>query len=136
MGTGTRTATILTALALVAAGCSSGADDSGGGNRRHVADRVDHRGRQPTGSRRRRRWPRSSPPKTGIKVNIVAVAEDQFDQPITSAAAAGHAAGRGRRAAAVRVRTLASGDLLDTDTAKQGRRTTSAPDTFAPAASN
>ena len=31
MGTGTRTVTLLAALALVVAGCSSGGDDSGGG---------------------------------------------------------------------------------------------------------
>ena len=34
MGTGTRTVTLLAALALVVAGCSGGGDDSGGGDGR------------------------------------------------------------------------------------------------------
>ena len=57
--------------------------------------------------------------KTGIKVNIVAVAEDQFDQAITSAAAADTLPDVVAALPLSALRTLESGDLLDTDTAKK-----------------
>ena len=57
--------------------------------------------------------------KTGIKVNVVAVAEDQFDQTITSAAAADTLPDVVAALPLSALRTLESGDLLDTETAKQ-----------------
>jgi multiple sugar transport system substrate-binding protein len=121
MGTGTRTATLLAAFALVAAGCSSGGDDSGsgGGNSgdqsltvwtiEDVADRVTAQ----------KKMAQEFSQKTGIKVNIVAVAEDQFDQTITSAAAADTLPDVVAALPLSALRTLESGDLLDTDTAKK-----------------
>src|SRR5690242_10278713 len=86
----TRTATFAVAVALVAAGCSGGGDDSrsgggGGGDNsltvwtiEDVQDRVTAQ----------KKMAEAFSQQTGIKVNVVAVAEDQFDQTITSAAAA------------------------------------------------
>jgi multiple sugar transport system substrate-binding protein len=118
MGAGTRTTTLLAALALVAAGCSSGGDDSGGGDGgtsltvwtiEDVADRVTAQ----------RKMAQEFTQKTGIKANIVAVAEDQFDQAITSAAAADTLPDVVAALPLSALRTLQSGDLLDTDTAKK-----------------
>ena len=89
MSTRTRTATFLVAVALVAAGCSGGGDDpAGGGNSgdnqltvwtiEDVQDRVQAQ----------KKMIDAFTQQTGIKVTLVAVAEDQFDQTITSAAAA------------------------------------------------
>ena len=120
MGTGARTATLLAALALVVAGCSSGGDNSGGGGDNgdksltvwtieDVADRVTAQ----------KKMAQEFTQKTGIKVNIVAVAEDQFDQTITSAAAADTLPDVVAALPLSALRTLESGDLLDTDTAKK-----------------
>jgi multiple sugar transport system substrate-binding protein len=119
MGAGTRTTTLLAALALVAAGCSSGGGDSGGGNGgdtsltvwtiEDVADRVTAQ----------KRMAQEFTEKTGIKANIVAVAEDQFDQAITSAAAADTLPDVVAALPLSALRTLESGDLLDTDTPKK-----------------
>jgi multiple sugar transport system substrate-binding protein len=121
MGTGTRTATLLTAFALVAAACSSGGDDSGSGGNGNaggsltvwtiedVADRVTAQ----------KKMAQDFTQKTGIKVNIVAVAEDQFDQAITSAAAADTLPDVVAALPLGPLRTLESGGLLDTDTAKK-----------------
>jgi len=118
MGTRTRTVTLLAALALVVAGCSSGGDDSGGGEGassltvwtiEDVADRVTAQ----------KKMAQEFTGKTGIKVNIVAVAEDQFDQTITSAAAADTLPDVVAALPLSALRTLESGDLLDTDTAKK-----------------
>lgn len=118
MGAGTRTTTLLAALALVAAGCSSGGDDSAGSNGgtsltvwtiEDVTDRVTAQ----------KKMAQEFTEKTGIKVNIVAVAEDQFDQAITSAAAADTLPDVVAALPLSALRTLASGDLLDTDTAKK-----------------
>jgi multiple sugar transport system substrate-binding protein len=119
MGTGSRTATVLAALALVAAGCSSGGDDSGGGGSgdnsltvwtiEDVADRVTAQ----------KKMAQEFTQQSGIKVNIVAVAEDQFDQTITSAAAADTLPDVVAALPLSALRTLESGDLLDTDTPKK-----------------
>jgi multiple sugar transport system substrate-binding protein len=118
MGTRTRTTTLLAALALVAAGCSSGGDDSGGSNGgtsltvwtiEDVTDRVTAQ----------KKMAQEFTEKTGIKANIVAVAEDQFDQAITSAAAADTLPDVVAALPLSALRTLESGDLLDTDTAKK-----------------
>ena len=118
MGAGTRTTTLLVALALVAAGCSSGGDDSAGSNGgtsltvwtiEDVTDRVTAQ----------KKMAQEFTEKTGIKANIVAVAEDQFDQAITSAAAADTLPDVVAALPLSALRTLASGDLLDTDTAKK-----------------
>lgn len=118
MGTGTRTTTLLAALALVAAGCSSAGDDSAGSSGgtsltvwtiEDVTDRVTAQ----------KKMAQEFTEKTGIKVNIVAVAEDQFDQAITSAAAADTLPDVVAALPLSALRTLAAGDLLDTDTAKQ-----------------
>ena len=61
--------------------------------------------------------------KTGIKVNIVAVAEDQFDQAITSAAAADTLPDVVAALPLSALRTLESDDLLDTDTARRSSTT-------------
>jgi len=120
MGTRTRTTTFLAALALVAAGCSSGGGDSGGGGGQSgdsltvwtiedVADRVTAQ----------KKMAEDFTKKTGINVKIVAVAEDQFDQAITSAAAADTLPDVVAALPLSALRTLESGDLLDTDTAKK-----------------
>jgi multiple sugar transport system substrate-binding protein len=121
MGTGSRTATLLAALALVAAGCSSsGSDDSGGGGDNgnktltvwtieDVADRVTAQ----------KKMAQEFTQKTGINVKLVAVAEDQFDQTITSSAAADTLPDVIAALPLSALRTLESGDLLDTDTAKK-----------------
>ena len=117
MGTGTRMTTLLAALALVAAGCSSGGDDSGGNGGQSltvwtiedVADRVTAQ----------KKMAQEFTQKTGIKVNIVAVAEDQFDQAITSNAAADTLPDVVAALPLSAPRTLESADLLDTDTAKK-----------------
>ena len=129
MGTGTRTITLLAALALVAAGCSSGGDDSGGSNGgtsltvwtiEDVADRVTAQ----------KKMAQEFTQKTGIKVNIIAVAEDQFDQAITSSAAADTLPDVIAALPLSALRTLESGDLLDTDTPKKVVDDLG-PDTFA-----
>ena len=120
MGTRTRTTTFLAALALVAAGCSSGGGGSGGGGGKggdsltvwtieDVADRVTAQ----------KKMAEDFTKKTGINVKIVAVAEDQFDQAITSAAAADTLPDVVAALPLSALRTLESGDLLDTDTAKK-----------------
>ncbi len=119
MGTGSRTAALLAALALVAAGCSSGGDDSGGGGNgdkaltvwtiEDVADRVAAQ----------KKMAQEFTQKTGITVKLVPVAEDQFDQTITSAAAADTLPDVIAALPLSALRTLESGDLLDTDTPKK-----------------
>ncbi|GAA5061386.1 multiple sugar transport system substrate-binding protein [Thermocatellispora tengchongensis] len=54
--------------------------------------------------------------KTGIKVNLVAVAEDQFSQVVTSAAAAGRLPDVMGALPLAAVRELEANDLLDTET--------------------
>ena len=130
MGQATRTATLLAALALVAAGCSSG-DDSGGEGAdtssltvwtiEDVGDRVAAQ----------KKMAEAFSTATGIKVEVVAVAEDQFDQLVTSSAAADTLPDVIAALPLSPLRTLQSGDLLDTETPKKvvdelGR------DTFAP----
>jgi multiple sugar transport system substrate-binding protein len=129
----TRTATSLVAIALVAAACSSGSGDSGGGDSgdnsltvwtiEDVADRVAAQ----------KKMAEAFTAQTGIKVTIVAVGEDQFDQTITSAAAADTLPDVIAALPLSPLRTLESGDLLDTDTAKKVVDDLGA-DTFAPRA--
>ena len=91
----------------------------------HAAGRTRTATRSPSGPRRTSPtgWPssnRSSPTftqQTGIKVDLVGVAEDQFSQLITSAAAAGRAARRDRGASRSPRSELEANDLLDTETA-------------------
>jgi multiple sugar transport system substrate-binding protein len=118
MGRATRTTTLLAALTLVAAGCSGGGDSGGGGNGDNsltvwtiedVADRVTAQ----------KKMAQEFTQKTGIKATIVAVGEDQFDQAITSAAAADTLPDVVAALPLSALRTLESGDLLDTDTAKK-----------------
>jgi multiple sugar transport system substrate-binding protein len=130
MGKATRSATLLAALALVAAGCSSGGGDSAGGSGGNsltvwtiedVQDRVTAQ----------KKMAEEFTAKTGIKVQIVAVAEDQFDQTVTSAAAANTLPDVIAALPLSPLRTLESGDLLDTATAKKVVDDLGA-DTFAP----
>lgn len=132
MNTGTRTVTLLAALALAAAGCSSGGDDeSGGGDgaRRtltvwtieDVADRVAAQ----------KKMAQAFTTSTGIEVEIVSVAEDDFDKLITSAAAADQLPDVVAALPLAALRTLQSGELLDTDTTKKIVDGLGA-DTFAP----
>ena len=133
MGTKTRTATFLMAVAMVGAGCGGGGDDPSGdgGNSgdksltvwtiEDVQDRVVAQ----------KKMAAAFTAETGIKVNIVAVAEDQFDQQITSSAAADTLPDVIAALPLSPLRTLESGDLLDTDTAKKIVDNLGA-DTFAP----
>ena len=131
MSTGTRTVTLLAALALVAAGCSSGDDegDRGDGASRtltvwtieDVADRVAAQ----------KKMAQAFTTSTGIKVEIVSVAEDDFDKLVTSAAAADKLPDVVAALTLAGLRTLQSGELLDTDTTKKIVDSLGA-DTFAP----
>jgi multiple sugar transport system substrate-binding protein len=130
MGKASRSATLLAALVLVAAGCSAGGGDSAGGGGDNsltvwtiedVQDRVTAQ----------KKMAEEFTAKTGIKVQIVAVAEDQFDQTITSAAAANTLPDVIAALPLSPLRTLESADLLDTDTAKKIVDALGA-DTFAP----
>jgi multiple sugar transport system substrate-binding protein len=130
MGTRMRTATLLVAAALVAAGCSGGGDSGGGGGDDNsltvwtiedVADRVTAQ----------KKMAADFTQQTGIKVNVVAVAEDQFDQTIAANAAANTLPDVIAALPLSPLRTLESGDLLDTDTMKKIVDTLGA-DTFAP----
>jgi multiple sugar transport system substrate-binding protein len=129
MGTATRTATLLAAIALVAAGCSS--DDTGGeggGDQSLTVWTIEDVGDRVAAQKK---MAQEFSTATGIKVEVVAVAEDQFDQLITSSAAADTLPDVIAALPLSPLRTLQSGDLLDTETPKNvieklGR------DTFAP----
>src|SRR5215207_8342889 len=132
MGTATRTATLLAALALVAAGCSGGDDeaggDGGGSDESLTVWTIEDVGERVAAQKK---MAQAFSTKTGIKVEVVAVAEDQFDQLITSSAAGGTLPDVIAALPLSPLRTLQSGDLLDTETPKTvveklGR------DTFAP----
>ncbi len=71
--------------------------------------------------------------KSGIKVEIIAVAEDQFDSTITSAAAADDLPDVIAALPLAQVRSLSSNDLLNTEISKQVVDELGA-DTFAPRA--
>ena len=137
MRSSTRAGTLAIAAALVtsgAAACGSGEGDGGGGagsggsassikvwTIEDVNDRVAAQ----------KRMASAFTSKTGIKVEIIAVAEDQFDQTITSAAAADTLPDVIAALPLAQVRSLSSNDLLDTEIAgevvdKLGK------DTFAP----
>ena len=131
MRSGKRTGTLVVAAALVAAaGCSGGGAGEGGGDGaksikvwtiEDVADRVAAQ----------KKMAADFTAKTGIQVEVVAVAEDQFDQLVTSAAAADNLPDVIAALPLSQVRSLASNDLLNTEVAGQvvdelGR------DTFAP----
>ena len=81
MRRGTRTTTLLAALALVAAGCSSGGGDSGGGDGGTslivwtIEDLPDRLTAQ-------KKMAQEFTEKTGIKTNVLAVGEDQFGVPV------------------------------------------------------
>jgi multiple sugar transport system substrate-binding protein len=131
--TGVRTATVLAAFALVAAGCSSddgGGGDSGGDGAKEaltvwtiedVADRVAAQ----------KKMAQAFTTSSGIKVDVVSVAEDDFDKLITSAAAADKLPDVIAALPLSPLRTLQSGELLDTDTTKKIVDDLGA-DTFAP----
>jgi multiple sugar transport system substrate-binding protein len=130
MSSAMRTATFLTAVALVAAGCSGdGGGPGGSGDDKSltvwtiedVQDRVTAQ----------KKMAEEFTAKTGIKVQIVAVGEDQFDQTITSAAAADTLPDVIAALPLSPLRTLESGDLLDTGTAGKVVDDLGA-DTFAP----
>ncbi|MGI8953082.1 MAG: extracellular solute-binding protein, partial [Nocardioidaceae bacterium] len=57
--------------------------------------------------------------ETGVDVDLVGVAEDQFTQTLTSAAAAGELPDVIGSLSLASVRTLAANDLLDTDAATE-----------------
>ncbi|HEX6756011.1 MAG TPA: extracellular solute-binding protein [Mycobacteriales bacterium] len=129
-----RVGTLAIAAALVtsgAAACGGGDGDGGGGEGQassikvwtieDVADRVAAQ----------KRMAAAFTQKTGIKAEIIAVAEDQFDQTITSAAAANTLPDVIAALPLAQVRSLSSNDLLNTEIAgevvdKLGK------DTFAP----
>jgi multiple sugar transport system substrate-binding protein len=111
------TSALVLAVALVAPACGGGdgAGGGGGGERKtltvwtieDVADRV-----QAT-----KRLTQQFTSKTGVKVNLVAVAEDQFDQLITSAAAAKKLPDVVAALSLAGVRSLDASQLLSTDIA-------------------
>jgi multiple sugar transport system substrate-binding protein len=111
------TSALLLAVALVAPACGGGGDEGGGGSGERktltvwtiedVADRV-----QAT-----KRLTAQFANKSGIKVNLVAVAEDQFDQLITSAAAAKKLPDVVAALSLAGVRSLEASQLLNTDIA-------------------
>jgi multiple sugar transport system substrate-binding protein len=118
MRSGKRIATLVAAAALVAAaGCSDGGGDEGGGGDKSikvwtiedVADRVAAQ----------KKMAADFTAKTGVQVEVVAVAEDQFDQLITSAAAADNLPDVIAALPLSQVRSLASNDLLNTEIAGQ-----------------
>jgi multiple sugar transport system substrate-binding protein len=130
MRSGKRIATLVSTLALVAAaGCGGGDEEGGGGDDRSlkvwtiedVADRVAAQ----------KKMASDFSAKSGIQVEVVAVAEDQFEQLVTSAAAADNLPDVIAALPLSQVRSLAANDLLNTEAARQavdelGR------DTFAP----
>ncbi len=116
MRSGKRIATLATAVALVAAaGCSGGDDEGAGGGDssikvwtiEDVADRVAAQ----------KKMAADFSAKTGIQVEVVAVAEDQFDQLITSSAAADNLPDVIAALPLSQVRSLSSNDLLSTEIA-------------------
>jgi multiple sugar transport system substrate-binding protein len=130
MRSGKRMGTLVAVLALVAAAGCRGGDGKGGGDGaksikvwtiEDVEDRVAAQ----------KKMAADFTAKTGIQVEVVAVAEDQFDQLVTSAAAADNLPDVIAALPLSQVRSLASNDLLNTEVAGQmvdelGR------DTFAP----
>lgn len=132
--TGMRAATLLAVTALVVAGCGSGDDDGGGGDGggtatesltvwtiEDVSDRVTAQ----------KKIAQAFTTSSGIKVDVVSVAEDDFDKLITSAAAADKLPDVIAALPLSPLRTLQSGELLDTETPKKIIETLGA-DTFAP----
>jgi len=128
----TRLGSLVAAMALVAAGCGGG-DEGGGGDGEQgtkslkvwtiedVADRVAAQ----------KKIAADFSASSGIKVEIVAVAEDQFDQLVTSAAAAEDLPDLIAALPLSQVRSLSGSDLLNSEIPGQvvdelGR------DTFAP----
>jgi multiple sugar transport system substrate-binding protein len=132
MRSSTRLGTLVVAAALVAAGCSGGEDGEGGGGGgddrsikvwtiEDVADRVTAQ----------KRMAQEFSTKSGIQVEVIAVAEDQFDQLITSSAASDTLPDVIAALPLSQLRALGSNDLLSSDIAgsvvdELGR------DTFAP----
>jgi multiple sugar transport system substrate-binding protein len=114
-----RLGTLVATLALVAAGCSGGGDEGGGGDGgdkslkvwtiEDVADRVTAQ----------KKMAEQFSTKTGVKVEVIAVAEDQFDQLITSAAAADDLPDVIAALPLSQVRSLAGSDLLNTEVSGQ-----------------
>ena len=116
MRSGQRIGTLLVTLALVAAAGCSGGDDEGEGDGassikvwtiEDVADRVAAQ----------KKMAADFTAKTGIQVEVVAVAEDQFDQLVTSAAAADNLPDVIAALPLSQVRSLASNDLLSSEIA-------------------
>ena len=118
MRSGKRIGTVLVSLALVAAAGCSGGDDEGSGDGAQslkvwtiedVADRVAAQ----------KQMASDFTARTGIQVEVVAVAEDQFEQLVTSAAAADNLPDVIAALPLSQVRSLASNDLLNTEIAGQ-----------------
>ena len=137
MRSSTRTGTLLVAAALCltgAAGCGGGDGGGGGGNDANAKsikvwtiEDVNER------VAAQKKMAQAFTAKSGIKVEIVAVAEDQFDQTIPSAAAGNDLPDVVAALPLSQVRSLASNDLLNSEIAGQvvdelGK------DTFAPRA--
>jgi multiple sugar transport system substrate-binding protein len=132
MRSSTRVCSLVAALTLVLAGCGGGGESGGGGEDgearsikvwtiEDVADRVQAQ----------KRIAQQFTAESGIQVEVVAVAEDQFDQLITSAAAADDLPDVIAALPLSQVRALSTNELLNTEIAGQvvdelGR------DTFAP----
>ncbi|MEU7894571.1 extracellular solute-binding protein [Nonomuraea sp. NPDC049152] len=98
-------------LALTTAACGGGTEDQPADTitvwtEESLADRMSVQ----------RRIAADFTEKTGIKVNLVGVAEDQFSQIVTAAAAAGRLPDVIGALPLAAVRELEAGDLLDTET--------------------
>jgi multiple sugar transport system substrate-binding protein len=111
---------VLVALALVLTACSGDDENKDGGGKgqaakeltvwtiEDVADRVQAQ----------QRLVSQFTAKTGVKVKLVAVAEDQFDQLVTSSAAAGNLPDVVAALPLSGVRSLANNDLVSTEIAR------------------
>jgi multiple sugar transport system substrate-binding protein len=105
------TTAVLASVAACGGGGGGGSDGSGGSNRITVWIEED----LPDRVAATQKIVDAFTKKTGVKVKLVAVAEDQFNQILTSNAAAGKLPDAIGGLPLGQVRTLSSNDLVDTD---------------------
>ena len=111
------------AVAVAASRCAGlRRDDERGAaaTARPTPSRSGSRRTCPTGSPRPRRSSTPSPRRADVEVELVPVAEDQFNQLLTSSAAAGDLPDVIGGVSLPQVRTLSANELLDTDAIARG----------------